>query len=61
VAADSKDDKRKLPEEWAGLEGAALEEVVGVVGARFCHKNRFIAAFEHREAALAALRAWDRL
>ncbi len=61
VAADSKDDKRKLPEEWAGLEGAALEEVVGVIGARFCHKNRFIAAFEHREAALAALRAWDRL
>lgn len=61
VAIDSKDDKRKLPEEWAGLEGASLEEVVGVPGARFCHKNRFIAAFDSREAAILALRAWKRL
>lgn len=61
VAIDSKDDKRKLPEEWAGLEGAALEEVVGVSGARFCHKNRFIAAFDTREAAISALREWKRL
>ncbi len=61
VAADSKDDKRKLPEQWAGLEGEALEKVVGVVGARFCHKNRFIAAFADRESALRALQKWDRL
>tara|TARA_R110002096_G_scaffold44526_13_gene120506 strand:- start:92872 stop:93729 length:858 start_codon:yes stop_codon:yes gene_type:complete len=61
VAVDSKDDKRKLPSEWAGLEGAALEKVVGVPGARFCHKNCFIAAFENKEAALEALRKWDRL
>lgn len=60
VAADSKDDKRKLPGEWAGLEGAELEKVVGVAGARFCHKNCFIAAFADREAALEALRRWDR-
>ncbi|MCP4449361.1 MAG: MYG1 family protein [Myxococcales bacterium] len=61
VAVDSKDDKRKLPEEWAGLEGEALASVVGVTGARFCHKNRFIAAFADRDSALEALRAWDRL
>ncbi len=61
VAADSQRDKRKLPGEWAGLEGAELEKVVGVEGARFCHKNCFIAGFESRDAALEALRRWGRL
>lgn len=61
VAADSKYDKRKLPKEWAGLEGEDLEKAVGVKGARFCHKNAFIATFTDREAALEALRQWDRL
>jgi len=61
VAAESLDDKRKLPGEWAGLSGAELEKVVGVSGARFCHKNCFIAAFENKDAAVEALRRWDRL
>lgn len=61
IAIDSKSDKRKLPEAWAGLEGEALEEAVGVKGARFCHKNRFIAAFGDRDAALEALQRWGRL
>ncbi len=47
--------KRSLPEAWAGLTDGALEEVVGVKGAVFCHKNRFIAVFETREAAIEAL------
>ncbi len=60
VAAESKDDKRKLPSEWGGLEGEALAAVVGVEGARFCHKNCFIASFDTREAAIEALMKWQR-
>lgn len=52
------DQKRPLPEAWAGLRDEALEAVTGVVGSRFCHKNRFIAVFETREGALEALRGW---
>jgi len=52
------DKKRPLPAEWAGLTGADLEAAVGVAGASFCHKNRFIAVFETRDAALGALQKW---
>ncbi|MCA8942496.1 MAG: MYG1 family protein [Planctomycetes bacterium] len=52
------DQKRSLPAEWAGLVDDELSSVVGVNGARFCHKNRFIAVFESREAALESLRKW---
>lgn len=55
-APDSFDQKRPLPEAWAGLTDEALEAVVGVPGARFCHKNRFIAVFETRSGALEAMR-----
>ncbi|MBI5851270.1 MAG: MYG1 family protein [Planctomycetes bacterium] len=48
--------KVPLPASWAGLVDAALEEVVGVKGARFCHKNRFVAVFATREGALEAMR-----
>lgn len=47
--------KRSLPADWAGLTGSALEAVTGVAGAKFCHKNRFIAVFLTREGALEAL------
>lgn len=57
VAPETREDKKKLPEAWAGLEGEALSEVIGVPGAVFCHRNRFIAVFETKEAALAALRS----
>jgi uncharacterized UPF0160 family protein len=50
--------KRPLPEEWAGLVDDELAAVVGVSGAVFCHKNRFIAVFETRESAVAALERW---
>lgn len=52
--------KRPLPEEWCGLTGDALSSVIGVKGARFAHKNRFIAVFDTREAAVDALKRWDR-
>ncbi len=55
---NSMDEKRSFPEEWAGLENEELSRVIGVEGARFCHKNRFIAVFETREAAIEALHKW---
>lgn len=50
--------KRPLPVEWAGLVDAALSDVVGVPGARFCHKNRFLAVFDSEAAARAAIERW---
>jgi uncharacterized UPF0160 family protein len=55
---ESFDKKRPLPEAWAGLVDDALSEVVGVPGAKFCHKNRFIAVFASRDAALGAIAKW---
>lgn len=47
--------KRSLPEAWAGLTDEDLEAVTGIPGSVFCHKNRFIAVFQTREGALQAL------
>lgn len=49
------DEKRPLPEAWAGLVDEELERVTGIPGARFCHKNRFIAVFGDREGAVRGL------
>jgi uncharacterized UPF0160 family protein len=48
--------KVPLPAAWAGKTDAALAAETGVPGSLFCHKNRFIAVFSTREAALDALR-----
>lgn len=48
--------KRPLPLAWAGLIDQDLEEACGVPGARFCHKNRFIAVFDTEEHLCRALR-----
>jgi uncharacterized UPF0160 family protein len=50
--------KRPLPAEWAGLVDDELSRVVGVPGAKFCHKNRFIASFVSEAAARAAAVEW---
>ena len=50
--------KRPLPEAWAGLTDEELSNVVGVPGAKFCHKNRFLAAFADEAAARAAIARW---
>jgi len=52
------DKKRPLPETWAGLRDEDLAAVTGVPGSKFCHKNRFIAVFATREAAVATLERW---
>uniref|UniRef100_A0A7C4R2R8 MYG1 family protein n=1 Tax=candidate division CPR3 bacterium TaxID=2268181 RepID=A0A7C4R2R8_UNCC3 len=36
--------KAYFPKKWAGLENKELEKASGVVGARFCHKARFMVA-----------------
>lgn len=50
--------KRPLPEQWAGRVDDELSQVVGVDGAKFCHKNRFLAVFASEAAARAAIRQW---
>jgi len=50
--------KRPLPAEWAGLVDDELSTVIGVAGAKFCHKNRFIAVFASEAAARAAISKW---
>lgn len=47
--------KRPLPASWAGKLGAELEEATGIEGSLFCHKNRFVAVFRTRDAALLAI------
>ena len=54
-AFGSFDQKRSLPEEWAGLVDDELVAVTGVAGARFCHKNRFIMVFDTLEGLLEAM------
>ena len=55
---ESFDKKRPLPEAWAGLVDDELSRVIGVEGAKFCHKNLFIAVFATREAAELAISKW---
>jgi uncharacterized UPF0160 family protein len=40
------ENRRDLPAEWGGLEGADLVAVTGVEGARFCHAKRFLVVAE---------------
>lgn len=58
LAGSSKDPnsfdlRADLPAAWAGLTGAALEQASGVLGAKFCHNGRFIAAASSYEAIRA--------
>jgi uncharacterized UPF0160 family protein len=53
--------KNPLPQAWAGLSDEELEAVTGISGSVFCHKNRFIAVFKTRSAALAALESHNLL
>jgi uncharacterized UPF0160 family protein len=48
--------KRPLPDSWAGKLADELEAATGVKGSLFCHKNRFIAVFETSDGAVDALK-----
>ncbi len=46
-----------FPEKWAGLRDQELEKISGVIGATFCHNNRWLCAATTREAAIALAKA----
>lgn len=46
------DNRKDLPESWAGLEGPELQAASGVDDAVFCHLGRFMAVAGSREGAL---------
>lgn len=43
IRKDDREDKKKLPESWAGKRDEELQAVTGVEDAVFCHTGRFIA------------------
>ena len=45
------ENRRDLPAEWAGREGADLVAVTGVPDAQFCHVKRFLVVASSREGA----------
>jgi uncharacterized UPF0160 family protein len=57
---ESFEQKRSFPIEWAGLRDDELSAITGVPSI-FCHKNRFIAVFATRDAALSAMLSFNLL
>ena len=47
--------RKDLPREWAGKRDEELEEVSGVKGAIFCHRNLFVAYASSKESAIQML------
>jgi uncharacterized UPF0160 family protein len=47
------DNRRDLPEAWAGLDGPELARLTGVEDAAFCHAKRFLAVARSPEGAAA--------
>jgi uncharacterized UPF0160 family protein len=56
VSARSFDNRRALPEHWAGLTGDELAAVTGVPDAVFAHAARFYASAASREGIIALAR-----
>lgn len=48
--------RKPLPEDWRGLNGAALAEATGVEDAVFCHAGRFICGAKSQEGAIELAR-----
>ncbi len=46
------EDRKPLPEQWAGLSDKALKEVTGIDDAMFCHNGLFIAGAESIESIM---------
>ncbi len=49
---DDKTPRQEFPHEWGGLVNEDLEQVVGIKGLIFCHKNRFILTCKDKITAL---------
>ena len=56
VAAESFASRLRLPAEWRGLKGRALEEECGVRDSVFVHMNGFIGGHKTKEGALEMAR-----
>jgi len=52
VEPGSFDDRKSLPNDWAGLSDQALKEVTGIDDAMFCHNGLFIAGAESFESTM---------
>lgn len=52
LSGDTFEQRADLPDAWAGLADEALEKASGVIGAKFCHRARFIAVASSRDAIL---------
>jgi len=52
VDPDSFENRKSLPEQWAGLSDDALKEVTGIDDAMFCHNGLFIAGAESFESVM---------
>lgn len=52
LSGDTFGQRADLPDAWAGLADEALEKASGVMGAKFCHRARFIAVASSRDAIL---------
>lgn len=56
ATADTFEARKDLPAAWAGLQGAELAAVTGVLDAGFCHNKRFIASASSFDGALEMAR-----
>lgn len=54
--ANSFENRKSLPEAWAGKRDKELADITGVPDALFCHNKRFIAGAGSKEGALALAR-----
>jgi uncharacterized UPF0160 family protein len=54
---NSFDNRKSLPEVWAGLRDADMAQVSGVPDAVFCHNARFLAVAKSKEGAIALAKA----
>ena len=52
VEQGSFENRKPLPQKWAGLSGAELQEATGIDDAMFCHNGLFIAGAESFESTM---------
>jgi len=48
--------RKSLPQAWAGLDDAELDAVTGIAGGIFCHRGRFVAGHKTKDGAIEMAR-----
>lgn len=56
TVAGKTDQRKPLPEAWAGLQSSELQSITGLGDAIFCHKGRFIAGCGSKESCVEMIR-----